>query len=400
MTGQCHDMGNTPWHTVVPMPWPENDVSHLRGEFVLKALSPDANIAELCREAGISRKTGYKWLQRFRERGFDGLEDMSRRPLSNPLATTADMVVEVIALRRQHPTWGPRKLARVLERRARRGEKTPSARTIARILDRAGEVKKKRAGTRRPGRIEDAPKVEAMDVNDVWTVDFKGWWRAKDDGRCEPLTVRDMYSRFVLAVVLMPSTKTEPVQEAFQRLFEQHGLPQAILVDNGSPFASTSARGGLTRLSAWWVSLGIRLIRSRPGCPQDNGAHERMHADMSQELQVAPAETVLDQQAACDRWRHEFNHVRPHEALDGATPADKYKPSPRRFRGPRRPTCPPGCELRTVNSSGKLRFNGGLAYVGRSLCGYQVAVREAANDELHVTFFDLDLGTVPITRAS
>ena len=167
--------------------------------------------------------------------------------------------------------------------------------------------------------------------NDVWTVDFKGWWTTRDGRRCEPLTVRDAFSRFILALRILPRSDTDGVRAVFEELFERHGLPKVIQSDNGAPFAAGRSLAGLTKLSAWWISLGIDVVRSRPGCPQDNGAHERMHADISVELQTQAAQSIRAQQRACDDWRVEFNHMRPHEALGLETPADVYRSSPRRL---------------------------------------------------------------------
>ena len=289
--------------------------------FIEQAKKPHANIAELCREHGISRQTGHKWLNRYRARGYDGLEEGSRRPKASPLATGEEVVTALLVARAAHPRWGPRKLSGVLRRQL--GDATPSERTVARILDRFGEVRHRRK-RRGLSVVERAPQVIAKAANDVWTIDFKGWWRATDGRRCEPLTVRDAHSRFVLALALLPRSTGAEVQRVMTRLFRRYGVPKAIQCDNGTPFICVRSAAGLTRLSAWWVSLGIRIVRSRPGCPQDNGGHERMHRDIAGELQAVPEATVLLQQRACDRWRQEFNHVRPHDALGGKTPAAVY----------------------------------------------------------------------------
>jgi putative transposase len=317
------------------MAWGKTTLVNARHEFVLAAMAPDAKVAELCRDAGISRKTAYKWIQRFRERGIVGLEDMSRRPRSSPLQASGEVVMQVLELRGAHPRWGPRKLRKVLAR-SLAADETPSERTVARVLERAGEV---RARRRRPpeasSAAKDAPSCLAEAPNDLWTVDFKGWWNSKDGAKCEPLTVRAAYSRFVLKSHIMLRTGTEPVMAQFKELFECRGLPKAIQVDNGPPFGSTHARCGVTTLSAWWLATGIRVIRGRPAHPQDNGAHERMHLDMRYEVEDVGADNVREQQAAMDNWCHEFNYVRPHDAIDLKVPGDLYRPSSRRYRGPR-----------------------------------------------------------------
>ena len=306
----------------------------LKMEFVEKVSRPGASMAELCREYGISRETGYKWLKRFKAEGYTGLEERSRMPQSSPLAKAEAMISAILDARESNPRWGAKKLADVLRRK--HAQETPSVSTISRVLKRFGQVRQRRR-SRPLSAVERAPQVDAKAPNDVWTVDFKGWWRSLDGGRCEPLTVRDAFSRYVLSVQVMEGTSTTPVREVFEALFRKHGLPVAIQCDNGTPFISSRARGGLTKLSAWWVSLGIKVVRSRPGCPQDNGGHERMHRDMRGDLQAFPEATRQEQQRSCAKWRQEFNHVRPHEALGGKVPA----------RPPGAPHCrvPPGSRL-------------------------------------------------------
>lgn len=366
----------------------------LRHEFVLKALEPRANISELAREHGISRKTAYKWLERFRERGVVGLEDLSRRPHSSPLRASGEAVLEVLRLRERHPTWGPKKLHVVLGRIVA-GDDLPSVRTIARILERAGEVVPRRRPSPR-SRPGEAPQTAVEKPGDLWTVDFKGWWNASDGARCEPLTVRDAASRFVLCARLMSDTSGEAVQAVFEQLFADHGLPRAIQVDNGPPFACTRARCGITRLSAWWVALGVRVVRGRPAHPQDNGAHERMHLDMRYEVEDAGAADQVAQQRKLDTWRQEFNHVRPHEALGQRTPATVYRKSPQPYIGPRAPCYPAHATVRTVCSSGRIRYRGRLVRVGQGFSGYAVGVVPIDDTAIRIQFYELDLGLFPL----
>lgn len=379
------------------MPWKETCRMKLREEFVLKALEPNANFAELCREYRISRKTGYKWLARFHQRGVAGLEDLSRRPHRSPLRASGEMVLEVVRLRTERPRWGPKKLHAVLLRQFRRS-KVPSVRTIARIVDRAGLVTPQRVRhVELRDRPTDAPEVAVQGPNDLWTVDFKGWWRSQDGDRCEPLTVRDAFSRFVLSAKLLPGNTTEHVRAAFERLFEQFGLPAAVQVDNGSPFASTRARGGLTTLSAWWVSLGIRFVRGRPCHPEDNGGHERMHFDLRFDVQDKRAPSVDRQQHLLDGWVHDFNHVRPHEALGQRTPAELYVRSARSFREPLPPLYPPSFTARRVAGDGTIKFAGHRLRIGQGLRGLLVGVRQLDQHRLRVFFYDLDLGEVDVS---
>lgn len=352
-------------------------------------------MVELCREYGISRKTGYKWLARFEETGIDGLVDESRRPLRSPAQAGNSLVVEVVKLREAHPTWGPRKI-RVLMAKRMAGAELPSSRTIARILDRSNLPKKKRRYKRASKGLPTlAPKWEVTRANDLWTVDFKGWWRAKDGRRCDPLTIRDAFSRKVLALRLVERTRTAEVRRVFMELFEECGLPRAIQSDNGPPFASVRAAGGLTQLSAWWVSLGIEVVRSRPGHPQDNGAHERMHGDLRAEVQARASANVQDQQEACDVWRVEFNHVRPHEALGMRTPAELYQPSSRRLadavRAVELRTPPAGMEVRFVSRSGTVKHDGKSVYVSTALARQPVDF-ETLPTRVRVWFYHRLLG--------
>ena len=245
------------------MPWKEHRALDLREEFVLKAKAPGANISALCREYGISRKTGHKWLARFESGGPQALRELSRRPHQTLNATDGELVLQIIEARHAHPRWGPKKLRAVLMRKG--VSDVPTVRTIARILLRAGEplVRPRRHRNASVAIVPLSPSP-AQHANELWTVDFKGWWRTRDGKRCEPLTVRDGYSRFVLCAKMLATTRRKPVQDAFERLFQQYGLPEAIQMDNGPPFASTRARGGLTVLSAWWVSLGILQALPRP----------------------------------------------------------------------------------------------------------------------------------------
>jgi transposase InsO family protein len=374
------------------MPWLEQRKMSLKMEFVEKALRPGARMSVLCREYGISRETGYKWLGRYKREGADGLDERSRRPKSSPLATAEDLVMAVLQERDAYPRRGPKKLFEQLRRKF--GDQTPSTATIARILRRFGKVRQ-RSRFRRLSIVQSAPSQRASRCNELWTVDFKGWWRARNGERCEPLTVRDAHSRFVLAIRVLASASMERVQAVFEELFRRNGLPDSILVDNGGPFINVQARGGLTRLSAWWVSLGIKVIRSRPACPQDNGGHERMHRDMAADLQSFPAGSLAAEQRACDRWRQEFNHVRPHEALKGRVPADLYKPSQRRARKTHY-MYPAGWIVRTVTDSGLINVKQAQINGGRALVRQRVGLEPLGALQYRLWFRDLDLGTVTL----
>jgi len=357
-------------------------------EFAERATRPGAKLAALCREFGITRPTGRKWRRRYLELGPAGLEEESRRPKTSPLALAEDLVAAVLEAREAHPSWGPKKLHQLLRRRF--GDNTPSRSTVARLLNRFGRIERRR---KRPpiNVVERAPNASALNPNEIWSVDFKGWWKSHDGSRCEPLTVRDAFSRFVLSVTLTRTT-VHDVIPIFEALFRKHGLPAAIQCDNGNPFVNVRARGGLSRLSAWWVSLGIRIIRSRPGCPQDNGGHERMHRDIAREIESSPAQTTALQQRVLDKWRQEFNHVRPHDGLDGKTPAEVYRSSERRFQGPRPAIYPPHFVVHRVFRNGTMRLNGDSYFISNSLSGHEVGLEPLDTMRWKVWFHHLDCG--------
>jgi len=372
--------------------------------FVEEASQRGANVSAICRKHGISRQSGYKYLERFKKLGYAGLEEQSRRPAGVPLATAEDVVVAVIAVRDKHPTFGASKLTVILRRTL--GAKTPNERTVHRILERVGAIRRRKRKPR-VSIVEHAPSVIATKPNDVWTIDFKGWWRAGDGSRCEPLTIRDAHSRFVFTVQLLPNTRSEAVRAVMLSLFRKYGVPAAIQCDNGSPFISSQSRGGLTKLSAWWVSLGIRIVRSRPGCPQDNGGHERMHRDML-ELEADPSASKALQQRACDRWRQVFNHVRPHAALANKTPAEVYfaKKSPTDRRPHKHAlrivaaAYPLTWQKRAVGCNGNIRIGGIDYFVSTALADYTVGIEPIEGLRHRVWFYDLDLGEIELATVT
>jgi len=362
----------------------------LRKEFVLAATAPNANVMQLCRDFGISRNSGYKWIHRFKTQGELGLEDQSRRPHKTS-GISGETVLRLIELRRQYPKWGAKKMQTLL---ITSGHKSPppSTKTIARIYDRAGEPRIRMPRRRLRLVLREHQELEVHGPNDVWTVDFKGWWRTRDGKRFEPLTVRDAFSRYVLCLRMLSSMAAAAAKPVFERLFQARGLPKVIRVDNGAPFACTSAPGGLSRLSAWWTSLGIRVSFSRPAHPQDNGSHERMHADMANEMESDPAGTPKAQQRIADLWRKQFNNVRPHEAIGMKTPADLYRPSSTRYRGVRLPSYPRNQSVRRVTSLGCVHYAGRTIFISESVSGFEVGVRRTRQGRLAVQFYGLNLG--------
>jgi len=364
----------------------------LKLRFVEQARAPGANIAALCREYGISRQTGHKWLRRYHEHGPLGLVEQSRRPRSSPLSQAEDIVAAIVELRDRRPSWGPDKIARVLT--VRFGREAPSRSTVARVLKRLGKVKRRRP-LARLWTVDEREHVEVRAPNELWTIDFKGWWKAGNGQLCEPLTVRDAYSRYVLAAKLVGNKTRGTVKFVLQQLFKEHGVPLAIQCDNGSPWVSLQARGGLTRLSAWLISLGIRLIRSRPGCPQDNGGHERMHRDL-RELQLRPARSRASQQLECDRWVVDFNHVRPHAALGGKTPAEVYRVVEKLPIALALPNYPPEWRTRRVATTGGISFDGDHIFISIALAGKLIGLRYEGGLRWRGFFFGVDLGTIEV----
>lgn len=361
-------------------------------EFAARAVEPGAKLAPLCREFGITPPTGRKWRKRYLELGPAGLDEESRRPKTSPLSLAEELVAAVLEARDAHPTWGPRKLHELIRRRF--GEQAPSESTVARVLRRFGRIRRRRP---RPplSIVEQAPSIRAEKPNDVWTIDFKGWWKSHDGERCEPLTIRDAYSRFILAVKLT-RTSVEDVLYVCEQLFRKHGLPAAIQCDNGVPFINVRSRAGLSRLSAWWISLGIHIVRSRPGCPQDNGGHERMHRDIAYEVETSPAQTVEAQQRILDKWRQQFNRVRPHDALDGKTPAEVYRNSERRFHGPIAFAYPAHFVVKNVLANGVLTLARDKYYLSASLGSHSVGLEQLDELRWKVWFHDVDCGELEI----
>jgi putative transposase len=375
------------------MPWRRSEPMNQRKEFAFRALDPSVNFRALCAEYGIAPKTGYKWKQRLLQYGWEGMREESRRPRSNREALPDWQVCEIVRLKVRHPHWGPKKIQELYRRQY--GE-APSESSFKRVLERAGLVEKRRVRkASEGGRIWSGRRANAP--NEVWSGDFKGWWRDPAGARCEPLTIRDEHSRYVLASVRLENARTETVWREFERLFERHGLPQAIRSDNGVPFASSRSVLGLSQLSARWVALGIDLERSRPGCPQDNGAHERMHRDMSRELERAKA---ASSQAELDGWRQEFNCERPHEALGMKCPAEVYENSPRAYQGLPEALEYPGMEERKITKQGLLIWRKTPIFVSGALAGWNVGVRPCGPDRWEVYFANLRLGELEPSSAS
>lgn len=374
------------------MPWKETVVSDQRMAFVLACREvPCESMAELCRKFGISRKTGYKWSERYDSFGPGGLCDRSRAPRSHPNAVEQDLAGRVVALRLARPTWGPRKLLAYLQRRDPQLA-WPASSTVGEILRREGlSVPRKR---RPRAELWADPLGQILDNNRVWCADFKGWFVTGDGRRCDPLTVMDGFSRYLLRCQAVRRMDYVTVRGQFEATFRQYGLPEAIRTDNGEPFASTGI-AGLSRLSVWWVRLGITPQRIEPGEPQQNGRHERMHLTLKQETASPPAPTWAGQGRRLRSFTWDYNHQRPHEALAMSTPASVYQPSPRPYPGRLAELeYPDHCQLRKVDDGGNIRWKASKVFVGKALEGQVVGLEELDGRLWRMRFGPIDLGVM------
>lgn len=367
-----------PWLTVRPM-----DAKVLFLSDWLRGLE---NFSALCCRHGISRKTGYKWVRRYQSCGIDGLQDRSRQPRDNPNRIPFVIKQRVIALRKQHPDWGPKKLWSLLD--AQHPDwRLPSKTSIYNILRAEGLIQ----SPRRRRRVMPSPKpfAPAHEPNDVWSADFKGQFYTKDGVCCYPLTVMDHVSRYLLSCQILKGTGVKESHAVFKVLFGQYGLPKRIRSDNGAPFASIGV-GGLSRLSAWWVRLGILPERIEPGKPQQNGRHERMHRTLKQETLRAPAASAQAQQRHFDHFRERYNKVRPHESLKQRPPASCYQPSQRRMPSKLPPLTYPGHYKKAlVNPNGTIWLNGVNVYIGYLLSGETLGLEQLGHDLWEVSFGNL-----------
>ena len=362
---------------------------NLRMRFVTDWQRDCWTMTELCADYQISRKTGYKWVDRYETAGPRGLHDQSRRPAHSPGATAPDLVKALVALRLRHPRWGARKLLAVAARQDRHAA-WPSRSTVCDLLKARGLVAP-RPRWNRHAHVP-SPLAPLTAVNQAWTTDFKGHFRTGDRAYCYPLTLRDGFSRFVLRCEALAGPTYEATRPEFERAFAEYGLPDGIRSDNGGPFASTGLRR-LSRLSVWWLRLGIRLERIAPGHPEQNGSHEQFHSVLKAETARPPAANARAQQRRFTRFCAEYNDDRPHEALDDRTPASCYRPSPRSLPTRLPPLEYPGhWELRRVSPIGQVSWGGQLLFLSAALAGEDVAFEEVEDGFWTVYFATLALG--------
>ena len=370
------------------MPWRTRSVKDARQQLIDRVRVDHWSVSRAAREAGVSRTTAYKWLERYEKEGESGLEDQSRAPQTVANRTEESIEDAVIRLRRRYPTWGPKKLRAWLCRNNSEVS-WPAASTMGEILNRAGLVEHRRRRRRVP-RSEQ--KLEqATRPNEVWCVDFKGQFRLGNGEQCYPLTVTDQYSRKLLCCEGLPSTDGEDVVDEMEELFLREGLPERIRSDNGSPFASRGLLG-LSYVSAWWLSLGIKHERIRPGHPEENGRHERMHLTLKRETARPAAQTPREQQQRFNKFVRYFNEIRPHEALGQLTPSSQHTSNERRLSSVVPWTYPEFDMVRRVMANGAMKLGRQTIHVSQALAGYDVALLEMEEGVWLVHYAGYNLG--------
>lgn len=372
------------------MPWKATQVMDERVRFIAAVKEdPKGNFTRLCAQFGISRAKGYKWVHRYGEQGPSGLSDRKPVALSCPHRTADEVVDRILAMRKQHPFDGARKLRARLQNLGYDAP-LPAASTIGDILDRYGLIRPRRARLRVPPSTQ--PLGHAHGPNDVWCVDFKGHFPCGDGERCHPLTISDAATRYLIKCEGLHHPSEVPVREHFELAFREFGIPARIRSDNGPPFA-TKAVGGLSRLSIWWIQLGIVPERIEPGKPQQNGRHERMHRTLKKQTALPPAPTFADQQRAFDRFRADYNDCRPHEALGQTPPARHYEPSMRAMpRELREPQYDDDFVVRRVTTGGKLGHKASRCLVTSLLVGQPVGLKPIGEDDWELFYGPVQLG--------
>ena len=377
------------------MPWKESSVMEERLRFVARLLDGEG-MSEVCRSFGISRKTGYKIYNRYKEQGLEALCDRSRRPVRYANQLPYQLEQMIVSLKKERRHWGARKIRELLVRRLNGDVRIPAKSTVHAVLDRHGLVKRGRQ--RRRNKAEGTPLSKAMAANDLWCADYKGEFKLGNGQYCYPLTVTDQVSRTILMCEAHESTKEINAFTAFQRLFEEHGLPDAIRSDNGLPFASPNGLFNLSKLSVWWLRLGINIERIKPGNPQQNGRHERMHLTLKKETTRPPGINTLQQQARFDEFVHEFNTERPHEALDMKVPNELYKPSNKPYQGLPEVEYPFHDRDILVTSCGRICMHRKKINISTVLAGQRLGIKEVDDGIWLISFLDYDLGYIDLEQ--
>jgi transposase InsO family protein len=365
-----------------------------RLRFVARLLEGE-EMSTLCREFGISRKTGYKIFERYQEHGHEALSDRSRRPVRYANQLPSQIEGLIVSLKRDKPHWGARKLRELLLRRLAGDVRVPAISTIHAVLDRHGLVKRM---NKRRQRASGTPLSAGLTPNDLWCADYKGEFQLGNKAYCYPLTVTDHASRYLLLCEALESTREELAFTAFERLFKERGLPSAIRSDNGVPFASANALFNLSKLSVWWLRLGIEIERIKPGKPQQNGRHERMHLTLKKEATRPPGLNSLQQQARFDDFVQEFNTERPHQAIGMKCPAEIYTPSPRPYQGLPELTYPFHDRDGLVTACGRLCLHRKKINISTVLAGQKLGIKEVDEGIWLVSFMHYDLGYIDLEQ--
>jgi putative transposase len=362
-----------------------------RMSFIVDWQRDELSFAALCRQYGVSRKTGYKWTERYKGCWVDGLKDRSSAAHGHPNRVEASVTEAVIEVRATHPSWGPKKIKAWLS--AKQPQTIwPAQSTIGEILDRRGLVQPRRR--RRHVPLHGGPLSPALAANDVWGIDFKGWFRTGDGARCEPLSLSDLASRYVLRLQALERIDGERVWTILETAFFEFGLPRVMRSDNGTPFASVAA-GGLSRLGVRLIKAGVVPERITPGRPQQNGRHERMHLTLKQDTASPPAQTLCQQQRRFDVFRTTFNQERPHEALGQTPPAQHYDPPPRPYSGRLlEPDYADNQTVRRVRRNGQIKWRGDCLFLSEALIGEPVGLRETDDGLFEVNYGPIILGSI------
>lgn len=375
------------------MSWKETDVMKEKEKFIDAVIKAEKPFKYICEDFGISEKTGHKWKNRFYEEGKLGLRDKSREAENHPNALPEDTVIAIIQLKTAHPYWGAKKILELFKK-SRRNAEVPSLSSVNRILSKANLIKKRRVKPVSTDCRRLHAHIQPKEVNDVWAIDFKGYWRS-DGEICEPFTVRELVSRKILCAKLMQSKSSEAVRAVMTDLFKKYGLPKVIRSDNGTPFSSPNGVLSLTSLSAWWITLGIIPDRTEKGSPGQNGSLERMHADIAREIEGKVRGGVLANQAVIDAWVEEYNSVRPNEALGMKTPDEVFIPSERKYIGDYEEIeYPLGFLTRKVTAGGEIVLNSIRIAIGHSLRGLYIGLKPLENNSYEAYLANFILGTV------
>ena len=377
------------------MPWRETSVMEERLRFVARLLEGEG-MSEVCRQFGISRKTGYKIFTRYKDDGLEALTDRSRRPVRYANQLPEPVEAMIVRLKQDKPHWGARKIRELLVRKLAGDVRIPAKSTVHAVLDRHGLVAQARKRQRH--RAEGTALSQPLVPNDLWCADFKGELKLGDGRYCYPLTVTDQASRFLLACEAFESTREHGVFEAFRRLFAERGLPDAIRSDNGLPFASPNGLYNLSKLSVWWLRLGIALERIKPGHPQQNGRHERMHLTLKKEATRPPGRNILQQQARFDAFVSEFNEEQPHEALAMQVPAQLYRCSSRPYAGLPEIDYPFHDRDVLVTNCGRICMHSKKINISTVMAGQRLGLKEVDDGIWLISFMRYDLGYIDLEQ--